>query len=163
MRHSMKTSLIYICLALGCHACQPSSTDTASPVANPTSTTTREDSDIDHQATVETPRYDPGLGVKSNLVLASNSIYTIRVDEMNDGDYRYISWDPDQKTVDSPKMIIYNGALVDEGSWGRAFSFDHDGITYQLTDYTAAGDPSVNLILKKGSNLQKSTILKSQK
>ncbi len=109
------------------------------------------------------PPYNPDMGVKENILQAENSKQLLRVDRMDDGSYRYLCWTGDKDESKKPTTSISGGELVDEGSWGRALKFVSEGITYQLTDYTPAGDPSVNLILKKGNTLKSSTILKTKK
>ncbi len=109
----------------------------------------------------ETPKYDATAGVKENLITAQNSKMKLRVDLMEDDSYRLLTWKADKTQTDQPDKDIAKGKIVDEGSWGRAMSFTSEGVTYQLTDYSPAGDPSVNLILKKGGNLVESTILKT--
>ncbi len=148
-------------LCIGMIACQ-SQDDKAKKKETPISHPTTENAP-ENPVVAEKASYDPQIGTKENIISAKNSSNTVRVDKMDDGRYRLLSWSSEQKPSDTPETIINDGKMTDEGSWGRAMQFDQDGLIYQLTDYSPAGDPTINLILKKGGNLQKSTILKSTK
>ena len=45
--------------------------------------------------------------------------YIIRVDDMDDWDYRYSSWSIDKKLSDKPDLVIYNGEYHPQGSGGN--------------------------------------------
>lgn len=111
----------------------------------------------------EEPSFDSEAGVADNVVLCENSKYTIRVDRMNNNNLRYACWNKPKLMSETPSLELDNGKLRDEGSWGRAYSFSNNGWEYQITDYTPAGDPTINVILKQGGTLKENIILKSQK
>ena len=45
--------------------------------------------------------------------------YIIRVDDMDDWDYRYSSWSIDKKLSDKPDLVIYDGEYNPQGSGGN--------------------------------------------
>ena len=45
--------------------------------------------------------------------------YIIRVDEIDDWDYRYTSWSIDKQLSDRPDIVLYNGGLHHQGSGGN--------------------------------------------
>ncbi len=138
-----------------------SQNDTSQTEAATAATTDmHQNSSVATEPEIEVPKYDADAGVKEHLITADNSKMHLRIDKMQDDSYRMVSWNTNSTELDEPEQEIQNGKIVDEGSWGRAMSFDSDAGTYQITDYSAAGDPSLNLILKKGGNLVESTMLK---
>lgn len=55
--------------------------------------------------------------------------YRIRVDQMPDESYRYVSWKKDASMDSHPDIIIYNGSFNEED---EIFSFENDGYEYQV-------------------------------
>ena len=45
--------------------------------------------------------------------------YIIRVDKIDDGDFRYTAWSIDKQLSDKPDIVLYNGGLHHQGSGGN--------------------------------------------
>ena len=45
--------------------------------------------------------------------------FIIRIDDMDDWDYRYTSWSIDKQLSDQPDIVLYNGGLHHQGSGGN--------------------------------------------
>lgn len=59
--------------------------------------------------------------------------YTIRIDEVQDHDYRYTSWSIDKKLSDEPDLVLYDGELHHQGSGGNHnYDFKNDDYIYRV-------------------------------
>ncbi|MDR0967688.1 MAG: hypothetical protein LBL75_02550 [Rickettsiales bacterium] len=67
-----------------------------------------------------------------NIATIQTKRYIIRIDEMQNGDLRYVSWK--NKTItDEPDLILYDGVYEHEGSWPNvSYTFRKDDYTYKI-------------------------------
>jgi len=56
--------------------------------------------------------------VKSNIIHCENEKFIIKVDNLKNGDIRYISWDKPKSISDQPNMVLYNGKVEQQGTGG---------------------------------------------
>lgn len=64
-------------------------------------------------------------GYKSPVLMWQTEKFTIRIDELGDGHYRYASWAKGKALSDKPDLVLSNGAVRVEGTGGNH--------TYQFT------------------------------
>lgn len=72
-----------------------------------------------YQTTVESKRnelYHSLRHFKNPIIMFETDRYIIRVDEMDDGGYRYSSWKKENNVAAKPDLILYNGVSRVEGS-----------------------------------------------
>lgn len=65
----------------------------------------------------------------SALKIFCTKDYGIRVDQMPDESYRYVSWKKDASMDSHPDIIIHHGSFNEED---EIFSFENDGYEYQV-------------------------------
>jgi hypothetical protein len=69
---------------------------------------------------------------KSPGYILETTKYRIRIDEMENGSYRYASWKLENKMSDVPDMIILRGEYMSDGSGGNgSFEFTSGEYKYQ--------------------------------
>ncbi|KGO05394.1 hypothetical protein [Dokdonia donghaensis] len=56
--------------------------------------------------------------VKNNIIHCENKKFTIKVDNLKNGDLRYISWNKPKSTSDEPNLILYDGKVERQGTGG---------------------------------------------
>lgn len=79
--------------------------------------------------------FNPNNGVDRNLVLCKNSKFLIRVDLMEDGELRYISWNLPKQQNDTPSLILRNGYTEKKGTMGGYdYIFRNAEWTYVIED-----------------------------
>lgn len=91
---------------------------------------------------------------KQPEVLFKTTQYLIRVDQLNNGNYRYASWKLGQSQASKPDLIINNGKLDYDGSGGNhAFNFSSGNYHYQVYRMLMGSDESseVSLNVQKGT------------
>lgn len=79
--------------------------------------------------------------------------YRIRIDEISQDKYRYVSWPLKNKMSDKPDLVVENGEIVADGSGGNYhFQFKKDGYQYvcDIIEIGADTDPPADLIVYKG-------------
>lgn len=91
---------------------------------------------------------------KQPVCLLETGKFRIRVDEMNDGTYRYASWSIKNKQSDKPDLIIENGEFIPEGTGGNhRYEFKNNGYVYNCSVIVLGADlngPPAELIISKG-------------
>ena len=64
--------------------------------------------------------------------ILETSKYRIRIDDMGNGNYRYVSWPLKSKMSDPPDIIIENGEYIADGSGGNHnYEFKNKEYTYE--------------------------------
>lgn len=59
--------------------------------------------------------------------------YRIRIDDLGDGNFRYVSWSIDKKTSDKPDIVLLKGEIEFEGSGGNhSYTFKNGRYSYIL-------------------------------
>ncbi|WP_111710357.1 hypothetical protein [Lutibacter citreus] len=56
--------------------------------------------------------------VKNNIIHCENKKFTIKIDNLKNGDLRYISWNKPKTISDEPNLILYDGKVERQGSGG---------------------------------------------
>lgn len=56
--------------------------------------------------------------VKNNIIHCENTKFTIKVDNLKNGDLRYISWNKPKTISDEPNLILYDGEVERQGTGG---------------------------------------------
>jgi len=76
----------------------------------------------------------PALRDYKQPVLAfQTNRFKVRVDDMGNNTFRYVSWPVNTKTIDQPDMVIPDGKFIREGSGGNHyFSFENGAYTYKV-------------------------------
>ncbi len=99
-----------------------------------------------YKKTVANPNLHASLNVFQTFQQAYlTKGYTIRIDKMKDGTYRYASWKRPKKMSENPDIIIYGGTHKKE-----QFIFNNEGYTYIVDDYLSP-ERDKYLIIKKGN------------
>lgn len=91
---------------------------------------------------------------KQPEVLFKTAQYLVRVDQLNNGHYRYASWKLGQSQSSTPDLILNNGALEYDGSAGNhSFTFSAGHYHYQVYRMLMGVDESsaVSLRVQKGT------------
>ncbi len=79
--------------------------------------------------------------------------YRIRIDELANGKYRYVSWNKNKKMSDTPDLVINNGEVEHDGSGGNHhYTFTNNGYTYtcNIVILGTANSPDAYLHILKG-------------
>lgn len=79
--------------------------------------------------------------------------YRIRIDELENGKYRYVSWIKNKKITDNPDLVINNGEVEFDGSGGNHhYTFTNDGYTYicRIVILSDGNEPDAYLHILKG-------------
>lgn len=84
--------------------------------------------------------------------------YRIRIDEMEDGNYRYVSWKTSSKMSDKPDVIVYNGKVFPDGSGGNHhYMFKNGKYTYECGITLIGGEegdmPAYLIVYKKDKEI----------
>lgn len=66
--------------------------------------------------------------------------YRVRIDQMSDGSYRYVSWKKDASMDSQPDIIIYDGSFNEED---EIFSFENDGYNYKI--FTSVNESTLSV------------------
>lgn len=91
---------------------------------------------------------------KRLFCLYNTDDYRIRVDEMDDGTYRYASWKVDQTMSEEPQLVIYNGNLHEDD--GHSCFFENNGYTYLVDcDGIAIFNPQNKIILRQSKKFSR--------
>lgn len=78
--------------------------------------------------------------------------YLIRIDLLNNNEYRYASWKIDKKESSKPDIILLNGEIEYQGSGGNhVITFLNDNYTYKIFRHIMGtiDSPDVSLIIIK--------------
>lgn len=101
-------------------------------------------------------RLHPSLKSFKTPVLAfKTKSFNVRIDELDNGKYRYASWKAGQKQSAQPSLVLNNGTVVFDGSGGNhAYIFKNGAYTYTAARNVlgTSNSPEVNLIVKRGAN-----------
>jgi hypothetical protein len=66
------------------------------------------------------------------ICILETSKFRIRIDNLGNNNYRYVSWSIDKKMTEKPDLIIYRGELVVEGIGGNhQYEFIKDNYKYE--------------------------------
>ena len=87
------------------------------------------------------------------VCILETSRYRIRIDDMGDWHYRYVSWPLKSKMSDKPDVIIENGQSEPEGTGGNEkFTFKNAGYVYEcfIINMGEDGSPPAKLTIFKG-------------
>ena len=82
--------------------------------------------------------------------------FKIRIDEMQDGSYRYASWGIANETTQKPDLVLKGGKMKFDGSGGNHFySFKNGAYTYRVNVFVlgAKETPEAELNVFKGDRL----------
>ncbi len=96
--------------------------------------------------------------VLSNIIYADNEKITIKVDELENNDIRYTSWNKPKDIADEPDLTLYNGEIEKQDSPGRThFIFKNEDWKYIVEDYILGErDEDLGIFLKSlKNNVQK--------
>jgi hypothetical protein len=87
---------------------------------------------------------------KRNLIVCETDKFLIRVDIMEDDEFRYVSWSKPKKINDKPDLIVFKGVQDFQGTMGGvSYTFKNDGYYYQIDQRDMAeSDDDVGLFLK---------------
>ncbi len=81
----------------------------------------------------------------------------VRIDKLNDGNYRYMSWIISSKLIDvNAYTISENGILENHGSGGNhSYSFTVDDLTFVIPIHVMAAEssPPAEILIYQGENL----------
>lgn len=95
----------------------------------------------------------PSLKVFKNAVYKIKiHSYTIRIDELDNGNYRYASWKRNKSEDSKPDLVLNNGVLKFEGSGGNhTITFKNKLFTYTIYRNVlgTSETPEINLIVEK--------------
>lgn len=82
--------------------------------------------------------------------------FKIRIDNLGNKNYRYVSWSIDKSMSEKPDLIIYRGNFVVEGSGGNhQYEFKKENYTYECA-FTVAGEknpPAAKLTIYQGGKV----------
>ncbi|WP_218598779.1 hypothetical protein [Polaribacter sp. NJDZ03] len=56
--------------------------------------------------------------VKNNVIHCENEKFSIKVDNLKNGDLRYTSWDKPRSTSNKPDLVLYDGKVEQQGTSG---------------------------------------------
>lgn len=71
---------------------------------------------------------------KQPICILETAKFRIRIDEMNNGNYRYASWGLNNKMADKPDLIINNGTFIREGTGGNhTYEFKNGNYKYHCS------------------------------
>lgn len=71
--------------------------------------------------------------VKNNIIHCENEKFIIKVDNLNNGDLRYISWDKPKTVSDEPNLVLYDGKVEQQGTGGGYhYLFKNDEWNYVI-------------------------------
>ncbi len=71
---------------------------------------------------------------KRNVLVWESAKFTIRIDEMENNDLRYISWSKPKTIADAPDLVIFGGELDTHGTMGGIF------FTFKSKEWTYIAD-----------------------
>lgn len=95
----------------------------------------------------------PDLRLFSSPVLfMTTRNFKVRIDQLNDGAYRYASWDASKNQSDRPDLVLTQGHYIADGSGGNhAYVFRHGDYSYScyIAGIGAAGSPGARLIVSR--------------
>ena len=89
---------------------------------------------------------------KEPILIIETEKFKIRIDELNNGKYRYISWSSNSEMSEKPDLIIKNGTLILEGSGGNhRYEFVNGDYKYECHINILGADdtPPANLLVYK--------------
>ncbi len=90
---------------------------------------------------------------KNPVLILKTSKFKIRIDEMNDGSYRYASWPINKEMNEKPDLILYKGKVTFDGSGGNhSYKFKNGIYVYEciINVIGTADTPPASLIVYKG-------------
>jgi hypothetical protein len=88
------------------------------------------------------------------MYVLETSKYRIRIDDMGNGYYRYVSWPLKSKMSDKPAQVIENGQIEFEGTGGNElYTFKNAGYIYQCSIIVMGEEssPPAELTILKGN------------
>ncbi|WP_429067780.1 hypothetical protein [Aeromonas bestiarum] len=89
-------------------------------------------------------------GYKSPVLMWQTEKFTIRIDELGDGHYRYASWAKGKALSDKPDLVLSNGAVRVEGTGGNhTYQFKSGPYRYEcvVTVLGEQGAPTGELVV----------------
>ncbi|MCL2800317.1 MAG: hypothetical protein FWD28_00980 [Treponema sp.] len=73
------------------------------------------------------------IGFEELRLLCETETYIIRIDLLNNGNYRMVLWTIDKTQYESPDLVLVNGERIFDGSGGNHYYiFDLDNVKYIL-------------------------------
>ncbi|KFK92860.1 MULTISPECIES: hypothetical protein [unclassified Serratia (in: enterobacteria)] len=107
----------------------------------------------------------PSLKVYQRPVLMwQTDKFTIRIDQLDNGKYRYASWAKENSISEKPDLVLKNGELKFDGSGGNhTFQFQSGPYQYECrVMVVGASDspPGVLMVYKKGTLIVEQPVLK---
>jgi hypothetical protein len=100
--------------------------------------------------------YESINGYKQPVCVLETAKYRVRIDDMGNMNYRYVSWPLNCKMSDRPDLILENGEYVPEGSGGNhSFEFKKGEYVYECSIIVMGEDnsPPALLTIYKGDKL----------
>jgi len=68
------------------------------------------------------------------ILIMETEKFRIRIDKLNNGKYRYVSWSIKSKMSEKPDLIIKNGRWIPEGNGGNhRYEFDNGNYKYECS------------------------------
>lgn len=90
------------------------------------------------------------------ICILETAKFKIRIDNLGNNNYRYVSWSIDKKMTEKPDLIIYRGELVVEGIGGNhQYEFTKDNYKYECA-FIVLGEknsPPAKLTIYQGKKM----------
>ncbi|MBD3864677.1 hypothetical protein [Olleya marilimosa] len=67
---------------------------------------------------------------KENIIHSENNKFTIKVDKLKNGTFRYTSWNKPNSTNDRPNLVLYNGEVEQQTKYGSRFDYRFENGEY---------------------------------
>jgi hypothetical protein len=90
---------------------------------------------------------------KAPVCILETSKFRIRIDDIGDYNYRYVSWPINSKMSDKPDIILLHGEFISEGSGGNhGYVFKNGDYSYdcEIIEMGEDDSPPALLIVSKG-------------
>jgi hypothetical protein len=97
------------------------------------------------------------LAFKKPLVIIETAKFRIRIDELENGDYRYASWAISKEMKELPDLVILKGKVEFSGTGGNhSYTFNNGLYTYICSIYVIGSSETPDsdlLVQKKGKDI----------
>ncbi|WP_196888330.1 hypothetical protein [Aureivirga sp. CE67] len=90
---------------------------------------------------------------KKPILVMETKKFRVRVDQLENGTYRYASWPLDSKMTDKPSLVLKNGRLIPDGSGGNhKYKFTNVDYTYEcyINELGTNDSPDAYLMVFRG-------------
>ncbi|NHB57473.1 hypothetical protein [Acinetobacter shaoyimingii] len=90
---------------------------------------------------------------KTPKLVFQTSKHLVRIDELNNGKYRYAAWKANQSQSSQPDLILVNGKVKSEGSGGNhSYIFKRGHYTYTVYRNLIGSDDTPDVLLEVKQN-----------